>query len=192
MKARDIREAEMYPTGIYRRIGGLVVAAVLIFGTTGVAFAEHANLTGVHTFHSMIPDGCRLSSHDSAHNDGQSPADAMQAFANELGLTGQQQKDLQILTADYGERLRDLAKLMRESGEKLLTTEPADPNYWPLAQEVSATAATSAAETIILISEMREKFNMVLTVDQRAELKRRIEERKAQCKPRVETEPSAD
>lgn len=177
----------MYRSGISRHISGLAVAAVMTAGATGVVFAEHVNMIGPHDFHSMIPDGCRPAAHDST----QTPADAMQAFASELGLTSQQRQDLQILTADYGERLRDLAKLMRESGEKLMKTEPGDPNYWPLAQEVSATTASSTAETVILLSEMREKFSMVLTADQRAELKRRIEERKAQCKPQHDTNTSA-
>jgi hypothetical protein len=176
----------MYLSQISCHIGRLVVAAVLTAGTAGVVSAEHAGMTGSHDFQSMIPDDCRLAMHDPAHNGGQTPADVMQTFATELGLSGQQQQDLQILTADYGERLRDLAKLMRDSAEKLTKTEPGDPDYWPLAQEVSASAASTSAETVILISEMREKLHAVLTADQRAELKRRIEERKAQCKPQAD------
>ena len=174
----------MNPSGVSRRIGELAVVVVMTVGATSIAFAEHAGMTGAHEFRSMVAPDCRLSAHEGA----QSPADAMQGIANELGLTGQQQQDLQILTADYGERLRDLAKLMSESGKKLMLTEPGDPDYWPLAQEVSATTASNAAETIILISEMREKINLVLTAGQRAELKRRIEERKALCQHRDETE----
>jgi len=160
-------------------IRGLTAAAVLAVGACGAAFAEQAGHTGGYDWRAMIPDGCALTGYDRT----QSPADAMQAWATELGLTGQQQQDLQILTADYGERLRDLAKLMSESASKLMGTEPGSPDYWPLAQEVSAFAASSSAETVILVSEMREKFSMVLTADQRAELKRRIEVHKAQCKP---------
>jgi len=174
----------MVTAGVSRRIGRLAIAAIMTVSALSSAFAEHTGMTGVHEFRSMVAPDCWFSAHEGT----QSPADAMQAFANELGLTGQQQQDLQILTADYGERLRDLAKLMSESGKTLMLTEPGDPDYWPLAQDVSATAASSAAETVILISEMREKINLVLTAGQRAELKRRIEERKALCQHRDETE----
>jgi Spy/CpxP family protein refolding chaperone len=115
----------------------------------------------------------------------------MQKMADEFGLTGQQQQDLQILVTDYAQRLQEIATLMRASGEKLATTEPADPYYWALAQEFSATAASSAGETVILLSELREKIYQVLTAEQRAEFKRRIEELKAKCTPPTEAEQPA-
>jgi len=176
----------MFLLRVSSRIGGLLATVVLAAGVALPLVAEPASTAGGYQFHSLIPESCRLTGYDRT----QSPADAMQAYAAELGLTGQQQQDLKILTADYGERLRDLVKLMGESTEKLMKTEPGDSNYWPLAQEVSATAASSAAETVILISEMREKLAMVLSVDQRAEMKRRIEELKAQCKPSPESKPT--
>ena len=169
-------------TRAFSHAGKLAAIALLAVVTAGLSFAQTAGHTGGHDFRSMFPDGCQLTGADHT----QSPKDILQGFATELGLTGQQQQDLQLLTADYGERLRDLAKLMRESAEQLMKTEPGAPEYWPLAQDVSASAASSAAETVILISEMREKFHAVLTVDQRAELRRRIEERKAQCRPQPE------
>ncbi len=174
----------MYPSERSGRISVLVLAALI---TTGAVAKEPGTMTGHHDFRSSIPDGCQFGAHDGTQN----PADYMQTFANELGVTGQQLQDLQILAADYAERLRDLAKLMGDSAKKLAGTKPGDPNYWPLAQEVSASAASSSAETVILISEMREKFSAVLTAEQRAELKRRIEERMAQCKPQVEAEAPA-
>lgn len=174
----------MYPSERSGRISVLVLAALI---TAGAVAAEPAGITGHHDFRSSIPDGCQFGAHDGTQN----PADYMQTFTNELGVTGQQLQDLQILAADYAERLRDLAKLMGDSAKKLAGTEPGDPNYWPLAQEVSASAASSSAETVILISEMREKFSAVLTAEQRAELKRRIEERMAQCRPQVEAEEPA-
>ncbi|MAF84535.1 MAG: hypothetical protein QGF90_19710 [Gammaproteobacteria bacterium] len=181
----------MYPPEISRHIGRLIVAATLTVGSTTLVFAGpagHAGMMGTHQSHSMIPDGCQFAAHDGT----QQPADYMQSFGTELGLSGQQQQDLQILAMDYGERLRDLAKLMGENGKKLSMTEPDDPNYWPLAQEVSASAAASTAETVILLSEMREKFFQVLTPEQRIQLKSQIEERVAQCRPPVEAESSAE
>lgn len=107
----------------------------------------------------------------------------MQQLADEFNLTGQQMQDAQILLADYMERLRDLARLNRESAQNLLQTEPDDPNYWPLAQEVSASTASSAAETVILLAELRAKLHGILTAEQRAEFKRRIQQLKEDCKP---------
>ncbi len=178
----------MYLTRIFHFLGPLTVATVITLGTTGTVSAEQAGITGQHKIHAKIATGCRFAEYDST----QAPMDFMQKFVDELGLTGQQQQDLKILMADYGERLRDIAKLMRDSSEKLIKTEPGDPNYWPLAQEVSASAASSAAESVILISEMREKIHAVLTADQRAELHRRLEERKAQCKPQTDSEQPAE
>jgi len=177
----------MGTTDIYRRIGRLATAVAITVAINGAVLADPSGMTGKYNFAAMFPDGCR----STAHDDTRPPADRMQAFAAELGLSGQQQQDLKILTADYAERLRDLGILMRESGEKLIQTEPGDPNYWPLAQEVSATAATSSAETVILISEMREKLSMVLTAEQHAELKRRIDARKAACKPKTKEDQPA-
>jgi len=170
----------MYSSRIFRLIAWLAIMALPSTGITDAVSADQAGMSH-HSpdFATMIPDGCRFATQDGA---GKNPADMMKELATELDLSGQQQQDLQILAADYGERLGDLAKLMRDTAGQLLKTDPGTPEYWPLAQEASATAASSAAETIILISEMREKLYLLLTADQRAELKRRIEERKARCR----------
>jgi Spy/CpxP family protein refolding chaperone len=186
----------MYLPAISRHIGKLIVAAGLTLGGTPLAFAAHPDMagthhpgmTGTHKSYSRIPDGCQFAAHDGT----QQPADYLQSFATGLGLSGQQRQDLQILAMDYGERLRDLAKLMGDIGKKLAMTEPDDPGYWPIAQEVSASAAASTAETVILLSEMRVKFHQVLTPGQRAQLKSRLEELAARCRPPVKTEPSAE
>ena len=176
----------MYLSRVLRRCGAMIAVAV---AAPGIVAADPTSMSGPHgfsshDFHSMIPDGCRPPAYDGTR----APADFMKKFAGEIGLSGQQQQDLQILTADYGERLRDLAILGRESVEKLANTEPGNSDYWPLAQEVSASAAANTAETVILISELREKVNAILTADQRTELKRRLDELKAQCKPPVKAD----
>jgi len=161
-----------------RHIGFLLILISALFAATAPAQALGA--TGMPDFLAKLPAGCVPGEFDT----GASPADVMQQFAAELNITGQQQQDIQILTADYGQRLRDLAQLGRRSAERLLGTEPGSANYWTIAQEVSASAAANAAETVILLSELREKLSAVLTPGQRAELRRRIEERKAACTPR--------
>jgi Spy/CpxP family protein refolding chaperone len=192
MGAGIAKESAMYLTGISSRIGRLTIAAVMTYCFASTAFADQADMTVTHDFYTMIPEGCRPEGHEGMHN-GAPPTreEMMKKMADEFGLTGQQQQDLQILVADYAVRLQEIAKLMSESGRKLSTTEPGDPYYWPLAQEVSATASASAGETVILLSEMREKIYTVLTADQRADIKRRIEERRAKCQPQAEVEQPA-
>ncbi len=178
----------MYLPARFRRLTRLIAIAVLAMGAGGAVQADPADHTNGYDWRAMIPDGCIPGEYPGEYDRSSSHTDTLQAYAAELGLTGQQQQDLQILTADYAERLRDLAKLMGEFAKQLMASEPGDPDYWPLAQQVSASAASSSAETVILLSEMREKFYMVLTDGQRAELKRQLEEHKQRCKPQGDTE----
>lgn len=112
------------------------------------------------------------------HHDGQAPENMMQQFFDDLGLTGQQQTDIQIITSDYAERFRDIMKLGRSAAEDLLSLAPDDPTYREKTDEASALAATSAAETIVLMAEMRAKLYSVLTDDQRTKLREKIEQKK--------------
>ncbi|MBT8442040.1 MAG: periplasmic heavy metal sensor [Gammaproteobacteria bacterium] len=109
---------------------------------------------------------------------GQSRENMMQQFFDELGLSGQQQADIQIITSDYAERFRDLAKLGRATAEELMNLAPDDPSYRDKTDEASALAASSAAEMVVLLAEMRAKLYAVLTDDQRARLKEKIEQKK--------------
>ncbi|MFQ5634907.1 MAG: Spy/CpxP family protein refolding chaperone, partial [Gammaproteobacteria bacterium] len=113
------------------------------------------------------------------HEDGIS-RDPVMRFAEELGLTGQQQSDIRIIASDYAERFRDLAKLGRETAEDLLSLAPDNPAYRAKTDEASALAATSAAEMIVLLAEMRAKFYAVLTDEQRRTLQRKLDEKTRQ------------
>ncbi len=110
--------------------------------------------------------------------DGLAPEQMMQQFRDEFGLTGQQQTDIQIIVSDYGERLGDIAKLGRKTAEDLLATDPEDPAYREKTDDAAALAANSAAETVVLLAEMRAKLHAVLTPEQRDTLQRKIEEKK--------------
>lgn len=98
-------------------------------------------------------------------------------FADELGLTGQQRTDIQIIIADYMPRYRDLAELGRDIAKELLSMAPDSPDYVDATQKASATAASSAAELVILLSEMRAKLYAVLTPEQRLKAQELIESR---------------
>jgi len=113
-------------------------------------------------------------------HEGQSPEAMMSQFFDELGLTSQQQTDIQIITSDYAERLRDLARLARQSAEALLTLAPDDPAYRTKTDEASALAATNAAEVVILLAEMRGKLYAVLTAEQRQALQDKLAEQRRQ------------
>ena len=102
-------------------------------------------------------------------------------FGDELGLTGQQRTDIQIIIADYMPRYRDLAELGRDTAKDLLNMAPDSPDYVDATQKASATAASSAAELVILLSEMRAKLYAVLTAEQRAKIHEMIESRHKQA-----------
>ena len=170
-----------------RQTGTLSIAIALGFVLLSVTAQVQAGPDGFGQYSfdkSTLPEGCKPDWHAGAEGaEPPSREDMMRKLAEEFDLTGQQQMDLQALVADYAERLQQMTGQMRTSAEQLAQTEPEDPYYWPLAQEVSALASAHAGETVILLSELRQKVYQVLTAEQRAEIKRRIEERKAQCEP---------
>ena len=96
-------------------------------------------------------------------------------FADELGLTGQQRTDIQIIVSDYATRFGDLAKIGRTAAATLLNIEPTDPEYRTRTDETAALAATSAAESVILLAELRAQLYMILTPEQRGALQQKLE-----------------
>lgn len=163
------------------------LACLLLVAAVPVTQAQPGDLSGTHPFYGSLPDGCKPEGH-AGYTSGEKPSREamMQKLTDEFGLTGQQQQDLQVLVADYAERLQQIATQMRTTGERLANTEPDDPYYWPLAQDFSAQASAAAGESVILLSELRQKVYQVLTAEQRAAIKQRIEEAKARCKPAEE------
>jgi len=158
-------------------------ALVLSIGAGGVfAGTQVDSVTGAST------DDCTMH----GHPNGDSTAGMMTQFTDELGLTAQQKTDIQIITSDYGERFRDLAKLGRTSAEELLSMSPDDPAYREKTDEVSAMAATSAAETIVLLAEMRGKLHAVLTEAQRETLRQKIAEKKQQLEEQKQQQQDGD
>jgi Spy/CpxP family protein refolding chaperone len=101
----------------------------------------------------------------------------MAHWGDELGLTGQQKTDIQIIIADYMPRYRDLAKIGRETATGLMRMSPDDPQYITETQKASATAASSAAELVTLMSEMRGKLHAVLSSEQRLKLQELLQSR---------------
>jgi len=169
MTARSINTPRM--TGFM----GLFAATLC---ATAVLAQDAATSASVDAVSSATPHAQHDCARHHAHRDGQTPENMMQQFFDELGLTGQQQADIQIITSDYAERFKDLAKLGRATAEELMNLAPDDPSYRDQTDEASALAATSAAEMVVLMAEMRAKLYAVLTIDQRAKLQEKIEQKK--------------
>jgi Spy/CpxP family protein refolding chaperone len=142
--------------------------AALVFGST-LTFAQIPDaLTGASPVFSK--DHSAGQEHWMSH-DGTGRFDEFRTkWADELGLTGQQQSDIQIIIADYAPRFRDLARLGRDTAKALLETSPGDPAYVDRTRDASALAASSAAELVTLLAEMRGKLYSVLTPEQRDKL----------------------
>lgn len=154
-----------------------VLLLMLVAGSLGaetvLAESEADSLTGA----SETLDG-----HCEAYSgyEGRSPEAMMSEFAGELGLTSQQQTDIQIIVSDYGVRFRDLARLGRQTAGELLNMAPDDPGYRAKTDEAAALAASNAAEVVVLLAEMRGKLHAVLTPDQRLLLQQKLDEKKQQ------------
>lgn len=172
-----------------RAHSALFAAALALSIGTGGVFAETADETdavtgaSTHLGHDWSIDG---------YQHGDSSAGMMTQFTDELGLTAQQQTDIQIITSDYGERFRDLAKLGRTTAEELLSLAPDDPAYREKTDEASALAATSVAEIVVLLAEMRGKLYAVLTEAQREMLRQKIAEKKQQLEEKKQQQQDGD
>jgi len=151
----------------------LILLPLLAMSFGGFAAAETAATTDAPHSHESCPMHAMHGG-----TDGSTPEEMMQQFSAELGLSGQQQQDLQILMSDYAERFRDLGELGRKSAEELMSIEPSDPTYRAKTDEAAEFAATSAAEMVILLSEMRGKLYAVLTEAQREILRQKIAEKR--------------
>ena len=157
-------------------IGSAIAALALCFGGPGVWASETDAVTGASPHSDMDYQATWQTRHDQL-------SETMTRRADELGLTAQQRSDLQIITSDYAVRFRDLAKLGRDAASDLMQTAPDDPEYWNKTQEASALAASSAAELVTLLAEMRGKLYSVLTAEQREKFHALIQAHKEQKNP---------
>ena len=157
-------------------IRSAIAALALCFGGPGIWASETDAVTGASPYADSDHQATWQARHDQL-------SEMMTRRADELGLTAQQRSDLQIITSDYATRFRDLAKLGRDSASDLMRTAPDDPEYWNKTQEASALAASSAAELVTLLAEMRSKLYSVLTAEQREKIHALIQAHKEQKEP---------
>lgn len=163
-------------TATFTAVGMAIVSLSLAMTGTALAEGEQKAQAGGGHRHDDDHSGCPMH----GAREGRAPEQMLQQFKDEFGLTGQQQTDIQIIVSDYGERLRDIARLGRKSAEDLLATDPDDPAYRDMTDDAAALAANSAAETVVLLAEMRAKLHAVLTPEQREKLRQKIDEKRTE------------
>jgi Spy/CpxP family protein refolding chaperone len=159
----------------------ILICLTILFGGT----VANAQIPDVLTGASPYPQSGMLQG-DSEH------AVMIQQWSDDLGLTAQQKSDIQIIIADYAPRFRDLVRLGQDTARELMETAPNDPAYVDLTQNASALAASSAAEMITLLAEMRGKLYSVLTTEQHEKIKSKLAEVRAQHEAKKAAEKAAE
>jgi hypothetical protein len=126
----------------------------------------------------------------------QAKADMMAEFeANmaELNLSETQKQEFATLVELYRPRLQELAARGSDSRKEIVTIAPNDPDYNTKAAELSQLAGATAAEAIILLTELQSNAFALLSNDQqevflrlRAEQQAKMEQKKAELKAKME------
>jgi Spy/CpxP family protein refolding chaperone len=164
----------------------ILIGLTILFGGT----VANAQIPDVLTGASPYPENGMLQG-GMPHGDSEH-AGMVQQWSDELGLTAQQKSDIQIIIADYLPRFRDLAGLGQDAARELMETAPNDPAYVELTQNASALAASSAAEMVTLLAEMRGKLYSVLTTEQHEKIKSKLAEVRAQHEAKKAAEKAAE
>jgi Spy/CpxP family protein refolding chaperone len=148
---------------------GLTIAALaLCFGGPGYSSDDADAITGASPV-------TGYETHAGWQLNQEQHGEKLTAMADELGLTAQQRSDIQIITGDYAARFKDIAKLGRDTAAELMQMAPDDPAYRDRTSQASALAAASAAELVVLLAEMRAKLYLVLTPEQRDQVREKIQ-----------------
>jgi len=145
-------------------IGSAIAGLMVCFVGPGLWASETDAVTGASPHAGGDSQAAWSARHDQF-------SETMTQRADELGLSAQQRADLQAIATDYGTRFRDLAQIGRDTARNLMQIAPDAPEYRDKTQEASALAASSAAELVVLLAEMRSLLYAVLTAEQREQLK---------------------
>jgi hypothetical protein len=137
---------------------------------------------GIHAMH-----------HGVASGDGAGP-DGMQFFdrmGEKLSLSDDQKQQLLALLEMYRPRIQELLERGDVAGRDLMAMAPDDPKYGARSAELSQLASLSAAEMVILMSELQANAYALLSTEQkarymelRAEQQARMEQKKAEMEER--------
>lgn len=132
-------------------------------------------------------------SHHGMHGDGAQGFGGIGRMADELGLSDTQKQDIAALLQIYQPRIKALLQ-NAESGRELLSMAPDNAVYSGKAEELSELAGASAAEMVILLSELQTNVYALLNADQQArylelrqEQQARMDQRREEYKARRES-----
>lgn len=131
--------------------------------------------------------------HDGMHHFGGEGFSGVEGMGDSLGLTDNQKQDLASLIQIYQPRIKELLERTGQSRE-LLAMAPDDPNYSLETAKLSQLAGATAAEMVILLSELQSNAYALLSNEQqerymelRAEQRQRMEQCRAEMEARKQS-----
>lgn len=142
----------------------------------------------------VVADGTEATCpHHGMHHYGADGFSGIEGMGDSLGLSDTQKQELAALFQIYQPRIKELAERTGQSRE-LLALAPDDPNYSLEAAKLSQLAGATAAEMVILLSELQSNAYALLSDEQqarymelRAEQRARMEQRRAEFEARRES-----
>lgn len=148
----------------------LVVSALWLGGQMAVAQEED-----VVTAASPVWPADGSGMHDYAAG---AHGDRFAQWAEELGLSIEQQAVMADIVRDYAPRIREQVKLGMEAAWSVMEIAEDYPEYTTDTEAASQTAAEAAAAFVRVASEMRSAFYSVMTREQIEKLESLIQERR--------------
>jgi hypothetical protein len=98
-------------------------------------------------------------------------------LANELELTLEQRDRIQLALYELEPRARQLAENSKALREAFMATSPEAPDYATVTAQVSQSAASHAAELVMLAADVRARMAGLLSDEQKNQLKEKLREK---------------
>jgi len=158
------------PAGIFKAMA----TAMLLICTIGPWSVHAGDADTVSGATKTYPYGW----HGMSGPSGMMPPAMDSEWADELELTLEQRDRLKLIAYEMEPRIRALRDQGKALAGSLKAMTPDEPNYATLTAAASQQAASLAAESVNVMAELRRRMHDVLTDEQRARLKTKIEERR--------------
>jgi Spy/CpxP family protein refolding chaperone len=100
-------------------------------------------------------------------------------MADELGLSTEQRQTIRGFFESAQPGFRSLHEQMRANTRLMLNTQPDDPKYQSVVQQVSQSSAELAQQMVLQSSQLRTQVYAVLTPEQKTKLKAKQSEMQA-------------
>jgi len=111
------------------------------------------------------------------HGDGERPAHRLQAEMERLGLSAGQRSELQSLAERFRAETTDFRQRADALRHQALATDPDDPRYAEVAEQLSVASGELAADVARALGVFRARAHAILTPAQRSALRDRLRER---------------